>query len=159
MAHAGAIYKCTVKGAMVFQDQPCPGQAPRQTTPIAPAEAEIALAADIGQMSPGDLMERIKALAAQDRALDTQRDQAQARLKAHLAGERNGRVVSQQVERFRHDWQQRIARLREAKASTLDRLRQLCPGGASGGDGQVTCRPRVVAAETARQTRASNPVR
>ena len=141
MAHAGAIYKCTVKGAVVFQDQPCPGHPSGQARHASPDDVGDFVVVDIGRLPPAALMQRIKALATQDRALETQRDQAQARLKSRLAGEHDDRVVSLEVERFKHDWQQRLAVLRDAQKAALDRLRQLCPGGASGGGDQVTCAP------------------
>lgn len=49
--------------------------------------------------------------------------------------------MSREVQRYKEEWQQRFGGLRESRKVVLDRLRQLCPGGASGSGGRVTCHP------------------
>lgn len=139
-AHAGAVYKCTANGVVAFQDKPCRGTSPAPA-PASRGRAVMANPADIAHLSPATLIERMRALVAQERDLGRQRDQALVDLKTRLAGEHDERVLSAEIQRYRQDWQQRFAVLRATREAVRDRLRQLCPGGASGRGGQVTCHP------------------
>lgn len=142
-AHAGAVYRCTANGVVAYQDRPCPGQSPAQASQV---DAGVGTT-DIAHLSPVALMERLRQLAAQERDLDSQRDKALAGLKARLAGEHDDRLVSREVERYKQEWQQRLAASRQVREAVLDRLRQLCPGGASGSGSQVTCHPGQAAGD------------
>jgi hypothetical protein len=131
-AQAGSIYKCTVKGSTIYQDQPCSADKP-----------------DAGKLSgttdplvgndPGALIEGIRDLAERDRGLRARHDRELEQLRARMAGVDDEQTQRREVDEFNRSWQERFTENRQRQQALLDRLRELCPGGASGGSGRHTC--------------------
>ncbi|MHB1059136.1 MAG: hypothetical protein ACYC0F_14755 [Rhodanobacter sp.] len=135
-AQAGAIYKCTVRGSAVYQDQPCSAGKPDAGRLSGPAAQP---ADPVAGNDPAALIAGIRTLADRDRQLQAQHDRELDALKARMAGARDGQVQQREVGAFNSGWQQRFAENRQKREALVDRLRALCPGGASGGSGGTSC--------------------
>mgnify|MGYP001550960933 CR=1 FL=1 len=137
-AYAGAIYKCTIHGATVDQDQPCsPGkpEVGRLSYPAIPSDLATT-------NSPSALMRGIKQASEQGRQLHAQHDRELDQLWARMIGVTDEQTQRKQVGRFNRDWQQRFAENRRQQKALVARLKQLCPGGASGGSNEYACHPQ-----------------
>ena len=136
VASAGAIYKCTIHGSTVYQDQPCSTDKPDQgKLDVRGAQSDDTVTGS----SPAELMQGIRRLTERERELDAQRDRALAHLRTRMAGVTDEQVQRREVAAFKRDWQDRFAETRRQRKALLDRLRQLCPGGASGSSGRTIC--------------------
>jgi len=120
----------------VYQDQPCSTDKPDEgKVDVGGAQSNDTVTGS----SPAALMQGIRRLTERERQLDAQRGQALARLKARMAGVTDEQVQRREVDAFKREWRNRFAENRRQRESLLDRLRKLCPGGASGGSGRTTC--------------------
>lgn len=136
VAHAGAIYKCTVEGSTVYQDQPCSADKPDAGRLSGPA---VQPADPVAGNDPSALIAGIRTLADRDRQLQAQHDRELDALKARMAGVHDEQVQRREVDQFNRGWQERFGESRQKREALVDRLRALCPGGASGGPRGTIC--------------------
>lgn len=138
-AYAGAIYKCTIHGAAVYQDQPCSPGKPE----VGRLSGSEASSADLATTnSPAALMQGIKQVSEQGRQLHAQHDRELDQLWARMIGVTDEQTQRKQVGQFNRGWQQRFAENRRQQQALVARLKQLCPGGASGGSNEYACHPQ-----------------
>jgi hypothetical protein len=138
-AHAGAIYKCTIRGSTVYQDQPCSPGKPELGRLSGPATPSADLATT---NNPDALRQGIKDASERGRQLHAQHDRELDQLWARMIGVTDEQTQRKQVGRFNRDWQQRFAENRRQQQALVARLKQLCPGGASGGSNEYACHPQ-----------------
>ncbi|KRE97637.1 hypothetical protein ASG87_15410 [Frateuria sp. Soil773] len=136
-ARAGGIYKCVVKDATVYQDQPCPGGKPDAGRLTGAGCGTAGMAAVPGD--PRGLLDGLRRLSEQYRTLQAQQDRELAQLRLRFAGQPDSPAQRSGVERFRQGWQERFAENDRQERAMRDRLRTLCPGGASSGGGHYRC--------------------
>lgn len=135
-ARAGAVYKCTIHGATVYRDQPCSPDKPeagRLSGPAIPS-ADLATADN-----PAALMQGIRQASEQGRQLHAERDRELDQLWARMIGVTDESTQRRQIGQFNRDWQQRFDENRRRQQALVTRLRQLCPGGASGSSNGYAC--------------------
>lgn len=135
-ARASDIYKCKVNGSTAYRDQPCSTAKPEAGRLSKSSTREGSVV--IGD-SPEALLDGIRRLTERERQLQAQHDRELEQLRARMAGVRDDQTVRQEVGEFNRGWQQRFAENDRQRKEVLNRLRQLCPGGASGGSGHATC--------------------
>ncbi|WP_426701559.1 hypothetical protein ACPPVV_00660 [Rhodanobacter sp. Col0626] len=138
-AQAGAIYKCMVKGAAVYQDQPCSTGNPEAGRLSGPSSQR---GDPVAGNDPGALIRGIGDLTERDGQLQAQHDRELDQLRARMAGVRDEQVQRREVGQFNRGWQERFAENSRRREALVNRLRELCPGGASGNSRGHTCHPR-----------------
>lgn len=140
-AHATDIYKCTINGATAYRDQPCSADKPEAGRWSKPSSQHELAPVAIGD-SPAALMSGLRRLSERERQLRAQQHRELEQLRVRMAGVHDDQAVQRNVAEFKRSWQQRFAENDRQKQDALDRLRRLCPGGASSRSGRATCNKR-----------------
>lgn len=134
-AHAGNIYKCVIKGATVYRDQPCsPGkpEAGKLSKTVEPS-------ASVRGNSASELIQGLRALSKREREQHKQYDREVEFLRMRMADVPDGQVQQREVQQLNGKWKPRFAQTRRQREALLHRLRKLCPNGASDRAGVTTC--------------------
>ncbi len=130
---AQGVYKCTIKGAVVYQGMPCPEG----------TQAKLkANVSDAGTSAPGslqDLYNQIRAANDEERNLSRQMDAQFAAARARF-GTANTPEANAERERIKAEWLPRVRAASERSKALVEQLRQRCPGGASLNGSQQVCR-------------------
>lgn len=136
-AHSTDIYKCTADGTTVYTDQPCSAGKPDMGRLANPSGEQSET-----ENNPAALMRDVHRLSEHERQLRAQQQSELEQLRIRMAGVRDDAVVQREVAAFKDRWQRRFAESNRQRQAVIDRLKRLCPGGASLRAERATCHQR-----------------
>lgn len=126
-AQAGDIYKCNVAGSTVYRDQPCAPGSP-DAGRLSKAESPPVI---VNGHSAVALTRGIRALENRERQQHVQYNREVDRLRVRMSGVRDMQVLKREDLQLERKWQSRFAETRRQRKALIDRLKKLCPHGAS----------------------------